>query len=188
MEKSAQDGLINKSGNLIEPEKLPLATRSPTTSDNEAGSDKEPESKPESNPENLWGKRTRVLGRSVGISAKLGELYADEHVLQSDVAGERLIWAVETILKELQRRQVEGVKEGEGDWMSLEEIGGALEGMFDANIVMWICDVLCNGMLTHELSSRKPLRIQVTALPRSAAFPAGYHVITTEKLSHSSLK
>lgn len=184
MEKSTQEGLIDKSGHLINPEGSSLVTKPRATSDNEAESDKEPES----DTENLWGKRTRVLGKSVGISAKLGELYADEHVLQSDVAGERLIWAVETILKELQRRQVEGVKEGEGDWMSPEEIGGALEGMWHANIAIWIFHVLCYGMLTHILSSRKPLRIQVEALPRSTAFPAGYHVITTEKLSHSSLK
>lgn len=127
MEKSVQDGLIDKSGHLIDPENSKnssLVTKSSTASDNENGGDKEPV--PE--PENLWGKRRRVLARSVGISAKLGELYADEHVLQSDVAGERLIWAVETILKEMQRRQVEGVKEGEGDWMSPEETGGALEG------------------------------------------------------------
>ncbi|EMR71043.1 putative tpr domain-containing protein [Eutypa lata UCREL1] len=125
MEKSTQEGLIDKSGHLINPEGSSLVTKPRATSDNEAESDKEPEP----DTENLWGKRTRVLGKSVGISAKLGELYADEHVLQSDVAGERLIWAVETILKELQRRQVEGVKEGEGDWMSPEEIGGALEAL-----------------------------------------------------------
>jgi hypothetical protein len=115
MEQSARNGLIDKSGFLIgapiEPQK------------NDDGSDAE-----DKVPENLWGKRTRVLGKTVGISVKLGELLADEHVLQGDLAGERLIWAVETVLKELQRRQTEGVKEGEGDWMDPEQIGGALEG------------------------------------------------------------
>ncbi|KAI1502795.1 TPR domain-containing protein [Biscogniauxia marginata] len=118
MEKSVQDGLVDKSGKLVG-DSVPQ--------DQSAKQDEESETHPE--PENLWAKRTRILGKSVGISVKLGELYADEHVLQSDLAGERLIWAVETVLKELQRRQVDGVKEGEGDWMTPEQIGGALEAL-----------------------------------------------------------
>ncbi|KAI1850567.1 hypothetical protein JX266_003849 [Neoarthrinium moseri] len=116
MEQTARSGLIDKAGNLIEAPKPPQKK--------EESSDAEEEV-----PENLWAKRTRVLGKMVGISVKLGELYADEHVLKSDAAGERLVWAVETVLKELQRRQTEGVKEGEGDWMSPEQIGGALEAL-----------------------------------------------------------
>jgi hypothetical protein len=77
--------------------------------------------------ETLWGKRTRVLGKAVGISAKLGQLYADEHMLQEELAHERLTWSVETVLRELRRRNVEGVKEGEGEWMNSEAIGAALE-------------------------------------------------------------
>jgi len=118
MEKRVKDGLIDNSGRYLGPSNAP-----PKTSDEE-----EKSSTDETVPENLWAKRTRVLGKSVGISVKLGELYADEHVLQGDSAGEHLVWAVETVLKELQRRQVEGVKEGEGDWMTPEQIGGALEG------------------------------------------------------------
>ncbi|KAI0171604.1 TPR domain-containing protein [Pestalotiopsis sp. NC0098] len=120
MEKSTRDGLIDKDGNLIGFTKGPKAP----TEKNAGRPDEE-----EEDPENLFGKRTRVLGKTVGISVKLGELYADEHVLQSDIAGERLVWAVETVLKELQRRQVQGVKEGEGEWMSPEQIGGALEAL-----------------------------------------------------------
>ena len=88
-------------------------------------SDSEKETKA---PEHLWAKRTRVLGKAIGISVKLGELYADDHVLQTSLAHERLVWAVETVLKELQRRTVEGVKDGEGEWMTPEAIGGTLEG------------------------------------------------------------
>ena len=73
-------------------------------------------------------KRTSVLGKTVGISVKLGELYANEYVAEKEIAGERLIWAVETILKEQKRRADEGVKPDEGEWMSPEEIGGSLEG------------------------------------------------------------
>lgn len=127
MEKSTRDGLIDKDGNLIGFTKGPKA---PT--EKNAGKPEEEEE----DLENLFGKRTRVLGKTVGISVKLGELYADEHVLQSDIAGERLVWAVETVLKELQRRQVQGVKEGEGEWMSPEQIGGALEGGFSTPLSM----------------------------------------------------
>lgn len=117
MEKSVREGLVDNHGRLAG-ETNPQ--RSATAEDNE--------SETPVIPENLWAKRTRILGKSVGISVKLGELYSDEHVLQGDSAGERLVWAVETVLKELQRRQVEGVREGEGDWMTPEQIGGALEG------------------------------------------------------------
>ncbi|KAI9768854.1 MAG: hypothetical protein M1840_004668 [Geoglossum simile] len=74
------------------------------------------------------GKRTRVLGKTVGISVKLGDLYANYYVQDKETAEERLVWAVETVLKEKKRREEEGVKEGEGDWMTDEEFGGALEG------------------------------------------------------------
>ncbi|KAI1748046.1 TPR domain-containing protein [Xylaria castorea] len=119
MEKSAQDGLVDKSGKLID------ATTVQPSIPKEGGQPSEEVVQ----LENLWAKRNRVLGKSVGISVKLGELYADEHVLERDAAGEHLIWAVETLLKELQRRQVEGVKEGEGEWMTPEQIGGALEAL-----------------------------------------------------------
>ncbi|KAI1332659.1 TPR domain-containing protein [Xylariaceae sp. FL0255] len=131
MEKSVKDGKVDSSGRLV--------GEAAKQSDNLNLADAPVQTKTSSPPqvpaeapvptENLFAKRTRVLGRSVGISVKLGELYADEHVLQGDAAGEHLVWAVETILKELQRRQVEGVKESEGDWMSPEQIGGALEAL-----------------------------------------------------------
>jgi hypothetical protein len=75
------------------------------------------------------GKRTRVLSKTVGVSVKLGELYAGEYVAEKEKAEENLVWAVETVLREQQRRQKEGQKPGEGEWLSPEEIGGSLEGM-----------------------------------------------------------
>jgi hypothetical protein len=87
-------------------------------------------------------KRTRVLGKTVGISVKLGELYANEYVLEKEFAEERLVWAVETVLKELQRRKVEGVKPEEGPWMSPEEIGGSLEGQ---ELFSKISSIIANG-------------------------------------------
>ena len=74
------------------------------------------------------GKRTRLLAKTVSVSLKLGELYANEYVVEREAAEERLVWAVETVLKELQRREKEGVKPDEGEWMSPEEIGGSFEG------------------------------------------------------------
>ncbi|TAQ88314.1 hypothetical protein B7494_g3367 [Chlorociboria aeruginascens] len=73
------------------------------------------------------GKRTKVLAKTVGISVKLGELYANDYVKEKEAAEESLVWAVETVLREQQRREKEGVKPGEGDWVTPEESGGALE-------------------------------------------------------------
>lgn len=73
-----------------------------------------------------------MLAKTVGVSVKLGELYANEYVAQKANAEERLVWAVETVLKEQQRREEEGVKPDEGHWMSPEEIGGSLEGQYES--------------------------------------------------------
>lgn len=75
------------------------------------------------------GKRTRVLKKTVSISVKLGELYTNEYVKDTEKAEASLAWAVEMQLKELKRRETEGTKEGEGEWMTPEEIGGALEAL-----------------------------------------------------------
>ncbi|KAI4125573.1 MAG: hypothetical protein LQ338_004177 [Usnochroma carphineum] len=75
------------------------------------------------------GKRTRVLGQVVRVSVKLGELYASPEVMETEHAEESLVWAVTTLLKEQERREREGVMEGEGEWIGAEEIGGALESL-----------------------------------------------------------
>lgn len=83
----------------------------------------------------LWSNRNRILAKSCGISTKLGELYADDHVMDKEKSHEALVWSVETSLRESRRRAIEGVKEGEGDWLTPEEIGGALEcEFFDGNL------------------------------------------------------
>ena len=74
------------------------------------------------------GKRTRVLGKTIAMSVKLGELYANKYVAEQEAAEEKLVWAVTAILKEKKRRDDEGVKEGEGQWLTDEEIGGSFEG------------------------------------------------------------
>lgn len=109
MERSAEEGTLPK----LEPVSTP----------NEGEADV-----PERPRESLWAKRTRLLAKAVSISVKLASLYSDEHVLEREAAHERLVWAVETTLRETQRRAKESPKEGEGPWMSAEEIGGSLEG------------------------------------------------------------
>lgn len=74
--------------------------------------------------------RTSVLGKTVGISVKLGELYGHPAIYDREAAQERLVWAVETVLKEKQRRESNNIKEeDEGRWMSDEEIGASLESL-----------------------------------------------------------
>lgn len=75
------------------------------------------------------GKRTRVLAKTVALNVKLGELYGNQYVANRDAAEERLVEAVETVLKEKQRREQDGVQPGEGDWLSDEEAGASLECM-----------------------------------------------------------
>lgn len=73
-------------------------------------------------------KRTRVLQKCVAISIKLGELYSQPVIYNRDVAEARLAWAVETILRERQRRDTLKVnEEEEGAWLSDSEIGAAME-------------------------------------------------------------
>ncbi|KAJ0161598.1 hypothetical protein CTA2_5962 [Colletotrichum tanaceti] len=118
MEKSVADGTVDKSGTpltvkVLSEEKRPVVA----------------ENGEEVVVENLWHKRMRLLAKAVGTSTKLGVLYSDDHVLETENAQARLTWAVETALTESRRRREEGVKEEEGPWMSPEEIGGAMESL-----------------------------------------------------------
>lgn len=72
------------------------------------------------------GSRTRILSRTVGISFKLGELYS--WVADAEAAYTSTLWAVSVIVGEKRRRDEAGVREGEGDWLSGEEVGAAVEG------------------------------------------------------------
>lgn len=77
--------------------------------------------------EGRQGDRTRVLAKTVKISIKLGDLYADEYVADQDAAEKNLIQGVEIALREQQRREQDGTSDLEGPWMSNEELGAALE-------------------------------------------------------------
>ncbi|OQN98558.1 hypothetical protein B0A48_15820 [Cryoendolithus antarcticus] len=75
-------------------------------------------------------KRTRVLGKMVQVCVKLGELYGRPEIYEREAAEERLVWAVETVLRERQRRDVMKVRdEDEGPWLSDGEIGAAMEAL-----------------------------------------------------------
>lgn len=116
------------------------------------------------------GKRTRVLGKTVGVSVKLGELYANEFVAEREKAEESLVWAVETVLREQQRREKEGVKPDEGQWLSPEEIGGSLEALGH----------LYEERNQHYLAA--PLFLQALALSP----PSSCHTTVLSKSSPSS--
>lgn len=82
---------------------------------------------PEKMREQKWADRSRVLGRTVGMGVRLGELYAQDDMQEFENAEARLVQAVTTMLREKKRRDEEGVREGEGEWMTGEEMGAALE-------------------------------------------------------------
>lgn len=115
MEQQFAEGKINADGRLVK--NLP-----PTTDATEKKADVEP-------PETLWRTRERVLAKAVSISTKLGELYGSEHVLEPEKSHERLLWAVETALKEFARRRKEGTRPGELSWLTPAETGGAMESL-----------------------------------------------------------
>ena len=77
--------------------------------------------------ETVWGKRTRLLHKMVGISLKLGELYSDSTLRRTELAHLNVLAAVTTALVESRRRVAEGTHPGEGDWLSGDEIGASLE-------------------------------------------------------------
>ncbi|CAK3750285.1 tpr domain-containing [Lecanosticta acicola] len=74
--------------------------------------------------------RTNVLAKTVAVCVKLGDLYGHPAVWNRDMAQERVVWAVDTALKEKQRRQNNNVKEeDEGRWVTDEELGASLESL-----------------------------------------------------------
>lgn len=79
--------------------------------------------------EDMRAQRTRLLAKAVTYNTKLGELYSSEYVGDRENAEKSLVWAVETALREKQRRQTEGVRPGEGDWIDDDQMGSQLEGL-----------------------------------------------------------
>ena len=82
------------------------------------------------NRDDLKKKRTHILGKTVAINTKLAEYYSNPAIWNRDMAEERLVWAVETVYKEKQRRDSQNVSvEEEGEWMNDDEIGAATEAL-----------------------------------------------------------
>lgn len=98
------------------------------------------------------GDRSRVLKVMVQLNVKLGELYDSKYMNQPEDAEKRLVEAVETALKEKSRREKDGVKEGEGDWMTNEELGATMECMLSR---------------LHRLSLCYPMRKLTRCSPRT---------------------
>jgi hypothetical protein len=74
------------------------------------------------------GNRSRVKKNMVQINLKLGQLYDTRYVNEPENGEKRLVEAVESALREQQRRDKDGVKSGEGPWLTNDEMGGVLEG------------------------------------------------------------
>lgn len=135
MELSVKEGKVGETGHYVsdkttsakssEESQAPSQTASGKVEDDKTVDKEEEEAKMET----LWRKRQRLLAKAVGTSVKLGELYSDEHVMEPEKSQQHLVWAVETALKEFQRRKTEGVKPGEETWLTPQELGGAMESL-----------------------------------------------------------
>ncbi|CAG9999656.1 unnamed protein product [Clonostachys byssicola] len=124
MEKQVANGEINEQGRLKAA--VPSDSTAPVYS---ALNDETKPHLKEQELETLWRRRERLLSKAVSISVKLGEVFADEHVLDPDNSHHHLVWSVETTLKEFRRRKEEGPKPGEQSWLTPAEVGGTMESL-----------------------------------------------------------
>jgi hypothetical protein len=74
------------------------------------------------------GNRSRVMRNMIQINVKLAQLYDIRYVNEPENGEKRLVEAVDMALREKQRRETEGVKTGEGRWLTDDEMGATLEG------------------------------------------------------------
>jgi hypothetical protein len=75
------------------------------------------------------GNRSRIKKNMVQINVKLAQLYDCKYVNEPENAEKRLVEAVESVLGETQRRETEGLKPGEGDFMTDDEMGATFEAL-----------------------------------------------------------
>lgn len=116
------------------------------------------------------GNRSRVKKNMVQINVKLAQLYDCKYVNDPDTAEKRLVEAVESALGEKQRREKEGLKQGEGDWMTDDEMGATLEGMLSQILTVKRCAT--EPFRVYPLTSRSTrpaLRREQFPLPSFAA-------------------
>lgn len=131
MEQSVKDGKVDNEGRYVNPNKFATTPQTKDVKDvkPDANAGQTETDVPQEPQETLWRKRERLLSKAIATSVKLGELYADEHVLNPDKSQPHLIWAVETALEEFRRRKTDGAKPGEEGWLSPEEMGGSMESL-----------------------------------------------------------
>ncbi|OTA02093.1 hypothetical protein A9Z42_0024230 [Trichoderma parareesei] len=128
MEQSVKDGKVDEQGRYVADAQQRIAAAE-AASESKDGQSEDSTAAPPEPSETLWRKRERLLLKAISTSVKLGELYADEHVLNPDKSRSHLVWAVETSLKEFRRRRTDGPKPGEEKWLSPEELGGSMESL-----------------------------------------------------------
>lgn len=133
MDLSVKEGKVTADGRYAADEQAKLTKEAAVDPNNKQTAEKSTtatkQDGPEQEPENLWRKRQRLLAKAVGTSVKLGELYSSDHVLEAEKSEPHLVWAVETALSEFKRRKTDGIKPGEQDWLSAEELGGSMESL-----------------------------------------------------------
>lgn len=130
MEQQFKDGNVDENGRLkaVTPSSQQLVAVVPPETEEEVQLAKEGKQRVVQE-ETLWRRRERLLSKAVSISVKLGELYADEHVLEPENSHRHLVWSVETTLKEFRRRKEEGLKPGEEKWLTPTEVGASMESL-----------------------------------------------------------
>ncbi|KAI9861810.1 MAG: hypothetical protein M1824_001921 [Vezdaea acicularis] len=101
------------------------------------------EGKEEEQGTNRERERKRILKWTVRMNVKLGELYSSPHIAQPELAEQRLVWAVEAILRERTRSSPPRTPptpplepsittqqpHNDIDFFSNEEVGGSLEAL-----------------------------------------------------------
>lgn len=121
-------------------------------------------------------KRTRVLKKAIAINVKLGELYSSSFVWDLQKAEEKLTWAVETILREKQRRLKMHVSdEDEGEWISDDELGASLETIAD-NYRRKDNHVLATQLYLSAINAKPTNDCHTVVLMNSLAASLGHQV------------
>lgn len=121
------------------------------------------------------GRRTKVLEWAVRTSVHIGEIYANSDVRSPEQAEEALVWAVDTLLREKRRREVEGVKEGEGEWVTDETMGATMECEYTTRLSI--------TLLISIYSARVPLLGERLIQPLSPVILTSRHLMSLRYLS-----
>ncbi|KAF2224035.1 hypothetical protein BDZ85DRAFT_215689, partial [Elsinoe ampelina] len=85
---------------------------------------------PDISPEQQQRRRTRLLSKTVAIALKLSEYYSNPYIHSDAQALESALWAVNTVLRELDaRRAARATDESHGPFLSPDEFGATLESL-----------------------------------------------------------